>query len=170
MFYIIIRVTENWNMLRYFSYLLVHHVQLPTYCLLQILFLGCGDLRNTFETVNTKGAYSFHFHLNDRHPLILSRNITILKIVSSPDFDPNNQEDLNFIWDVWYNTDWPDKTRKRFIKVLKDLLAGKLPDNITVPEIDDLKCFKEIWTNWFLTSTKTMSDSEKLMRTVQKKR
>lgn len=121
------------------------------------------------ETLNTRGIEKFQFHLNDHHPLILARNIALLKIISSSDFCPEKQEDFNLIWDIWYNIEWPENTRKRFVKVLINLLDGNLPDNVIVPE-NGFSTLKEIWNSWFSTCCKTKSESELLMMTLQEKR
>ncbi len=99
----------------------------------KVLFLSCGDLRNTFQATTCKNPQKLEIHLNDFHPSVLARNIIILKIVSASDFNPDNNEDLGFLWDVWYNMDWPEETRKRFLSVVKELMNEKLPDNVSIP-------------------------------------
>ncbi|EFX73562.1 hypothetical protein DAPPUDRAFT_109654 [Daphnia pulex] len=79
------------------------------------------------------------------------------------DFDPNKEEDFSFLWDVWYNTDWPETTRKRFLVVLNDLLDEKLPENVTVPDPNHYKCLKKIWKVWYTISSRNQSESEMLL-------
>jgi hypothetical protein len=81
---------------------------------------------------NRKNLNSIHLHLNDLNPSIVARNILILKIISAPDFDTNNKEDIAFLWDLWYNAEWPISTRDRFKLVLKKLLDNELPDNVVI--------------------------------------
>jgi hypothetical protein len=76
-------------------------------------------MRETLQATTAEHVHNFHFHLNDNCPSIVARNIMILKILSAQDFDPNKEEDFSFLWDVWYNTEWPEITRKRFLIVLK---------------------------------------------------
>lgn len=76
---------------------------------MQILFLECGDLRNTLKTVSSGIAKHFQLHLNHFSPtvlaVVLAQNILILKIITSQEFDTKNEEDVAFLWDVWYNVD-----------------------------------------------------------------
>ena len=97
----------------------------------QILLLRFWDLMNTLETTasDNKGKH-LHIHLNDvntKHNAVMARNIVMWKIISAKDFNPNNDGDLAFLWDVWYNAEWMESTKKRFQIVLKDLPDGNLP-------------------------------------------
>ncbi|XP_046633289.1 uncharacterized protein LOC124312836 isoform X2 [Daphnia pulicaria] len=132
----------------------------------KVLLLGCGDLRNTFQATTSKNPQKLEIHLNDFHPSVLARNIIILKIVSASDFNPDNDEDFGFLWDVWYNMDWPEETRKRFLSVVKELLNEKLPDNVSIPNNSHLEKLKSLWSNWHIVSSKNKPDSESLLRKV----
>lgn len=125
------------------------------YFLFQILFLGCGDLMDTLLATTAEHVQKFQIHLNDMNPSIMARNIMILKIITSCDFNPEKDEDLNFLWDVWYNATWPEITQKRFLGVLKDLVNEKLPQNVIIPEGSHLQSVKRIWSGW----CKTVSES-----------
>jgi hypothetical protein len=100
----------------------------------------------------------------------VARNIMILKILSAQDFDPNKEEDFSFLWDVWYNTEWPEITRKRFLIVLNDLLDEKLPENVTVPDPNHYKSLKKIWKVWYTISSRNQSESEMLLCKTKMKR
>jgi hypothetical protein len=128
--------------------------------------LGCGDLRNVFQATTSKNPQNLEIHLNNFHPSILARNIIILKIVSAHDFNPDNDEDIGFLWDVWYNIDWPDETRQRFLSVVKELMNEKLPDNVSISNNSHLEKFKSLWTTWYFVSSKNKTDSESLLRKV----
>lgn len=78
----------------------------------------------------------------------MARNILMLKIISARDFNPEKDEDLNFLWDIWYNATWPEITRKRFLGVLKDLVNEKLPQNVIIPEGNHFQSVKKIWSAW----------------------
>lgn len=108
--------------------------------------------------------------MNDVHPAVLARNIIILKIISAPDFNPNDIEDISFLWDVWYNMDWPEVTRKRFLSVIKDLLDNKLPDEVVIPKRTDIEMFMALWKTWQSVSSTTVFESEILLKKVQKQR
>ncbi|XP_046448552.1 uncharacterized protein LOC124197216 [Daphnia pulex] len=132
----------------------------------KVLLLGCGDLRNTFQATTSKNPQNLEIHLNDFHPSVLARNIIILKIVSASDFNPDNDEDFGFLWDVWYNMDWPEETRKRFLFVVKELTNEKLPDNVSIPNKSHLDKLKSLWSNWHSVSSKNKTNSESLLKKV----
>jgi hypothetical protein len=132
----------------------------------KVLFLGCVDLRNTFQATTSNNPQHLEIHLNDVHPSVLARHIIILKIVSASDFNPDNDEDFGFLWDVWYNVDWPEETRKRFISVVKELTNEKLPDNVSIPNKSHLDKLKSLWSNWHSVSSKNKPDSVTLLRKV----
>jgi hypothetical protein len=101
---------------------------------------------------------------------VLARNILILKIISGRDFNPELDEDLGFLWDVWYNMDWPEKTRKRFLSCLQELIDGMLPDNVSIPNNHQLEKFKSLWSNWHSVSSRNETDSESLLKKVREQR
>ena len=136
---------------------------------LQILFLGSGDLRNALVAAG-KNLNSIHIHLNDLNPSIVARNILILKVISAPDFDTKNKEDIAFLWDLWYNAEWPISTRDRFKLVLKKLLDNELPDNVVIPKSNYLITLRTIWATWSSTSSKTKSESDLLVKKIQRER
>jgi hypothetical protein len=119
---------------------------------------------------NRKNLNSIHLHLNDLNPSIVARNILILKIISAPDFDTNNKEDIAFLWDLWYNAEWPISTRDRFKLVLKKLLDNELPDNVVIHKSNYLITLKTIWATWSSTSSKTKSESDLFMEKIQRER
>jgi hypothetical protein len=86
--------------------------------------------------------------------------------VSASDFNPDNDEDFGFLWDVWYNMDWTEKTRKRFLSIVKELTNEKLPDNVSIPNNSHLEKLKKLWSNWHFVSSKNKPDSESLLRKV----
>jgi len=105
-------------------------------------------------------------HLNDLNPSVVARNITILKIISAPDFNPEDDEDFAFLWDVWYNLEWPEVTCKRFQGVLKYLLNDLYPENVSVPKTSQAEMLKIVWSSWLSVSSKTESEARVLMEKV----
>jgi hypothetical protein len=132
----------------------------------KVLLLGCGDLRNTFQATTSKNPQHLGIHLNDFHSSVLARNIIILKIVSARDFNPDNDEDFGFLWDVWYNIDWPEETRERFLTVVKELMNEKLPNNVSIPNNSHFEKFKNLWSNWYSVSSRNKTDGESLMKKI----
>ena len=141
---------------------------------MQILFLECGDLRNTLKTVSSGIAKHFQLHLNHFSPTVLARNILILKIITSQEFATKNKEDVAFLWDVWFNVDWPEQTQKRFKLVLKELMDNNLPENVTIAKDSQLEKLKAVWLSWWLAvclnDLKIQSEKEMLLEKIHKKR
>lgn len=67
--------------------------------------------------------------LNHPCQISLARNLLILTVISAPDFNVNNPEDVNYLWDLWYNLKWPETTLKRFVVDVRNLL-----ENTTQPQ------------------------------------
>ena len=96
----------------------------------------------------------------------MARNILILGIILEGDFNPNDQEDINFLWDVWYNAEWPEGTRKRFNEALRKLLNGSLPENVVIPKSYQLESIQKVWSAWFSISSKDKAESELLQKKI----
>ena len=81
------------------------------------MFLGSGDLRNALLTVAklTDAYKKLNIHFSDDTDIVTARNILLVHIMLSNDFDPENSEDMDFIWDIWYSLQWTEGTRKRCI-------------------------------------------------------
>ncbi|XP_046654781.1 uncharacterized protein LOC124348606 [Daphnia pulicaria] len=133
---------------------------------LKVLFLGSGDLRNTLQIAENENFNHMQIHLNDLNPSVVARNIIILKIISAPDFNPEDDEDFAFLWDVWYNLEWPEVTRKRFQGILKDLLNGVFPENVSVPKTSQSEILKKVWSTWLSVSSKTEFEAIIFMKKV----
>ena len=109
-----------------------------------------------------KNNQYLHIHINDENLVIIAREILIVKIISSPEFDPSKDSDINYVWHLWYDATWPEATLKRFIKDTKDLLNQSLPYNIFIPESSiHLGRLRDVWTKW-LSIVQTISVSEVL--------
>lgn len=68
----------------------------------------------------------------------------MLKIVLNPEFNPENPDDLYFFWDVWYNTQWSEATKQRFVKEVSQIQKGLLPESVTV-----VNChLNHVWDSW----------------------
>jgi hypothetical protein len=138
---------------------------------LQVLFLGSGDLRNALKTAgNRKNIANLDIHLNDLNPSVVARNILILKIISADGFDIQNEEDRSFLWDLWYNAEWPESTRKRFESFLNELLDNNLPDNIVIPKNSSLVTLKTVWSAWISIISKSKLESDLFMKKIQNER
>jgi hypothetical protein len=105
-------------------------------------------------------------HLTNLNPSVVARNITILEIISAPDFNPEDGEDFAFLWDVWYNLEWPEVTRKRFQEVLKDLLNDSFTENVSVPKTKHSEMLKKVWSSWLSVLSQTESEASFLVKKV----
>jgi DNA-binding transcriptional regulator PaaX len=137
---------------------------------LQILFLGCGDLRNALNTVAHNKKQKLYIHLNDWNPSIIARNVLMLKVISAPDFDTNNEDDVAFLWDLWYNAEWAEVTLKKFKSVLKELLDNVLPENVVIAKSEYLQSLQSVWRSWHYYCSKIKSEAELLMDKMHKER
>ena len=128
-------------------------------------------MRNALKTAgNRKNTANLDIHLNDVNPSVVARNILILKIISADGFDIQNEEDRSFLWDLWYNAEWPESTRKRFESFLKELLDNNLPDNVVIPKSSYLRTLKTVWSTWISITAKSKSESDLFMKKIQKER
>ncbi|XP_046456442.1 uncharacterized protein LOC124203702 [Daphnia pulex] len=133
---------------------------------LKVLFLGSFDLSNTLQVARNDRFDGMQIHLTNLNPSVVARNITILEIISAPDFNPEDGEDFAFLWDVWYNLEWPKVTRKRFQGVLKDLLNDSFPENVSVPKTKHSEMLKKVWSSWLSVLSQTESEDSFLVKKV----
>lgn len=62
------------------------------------------------------------------------------------DYDPDDWEDLVFLWDVWYNEVLPETTKKRIFVVFVELLEGLLEPFVHV--LKNSPVLKDLWQKW----------------------
>ena len=117
--------------------------------------MGCGDLRNPLATSAVGGklhagqhCHNLNLHLNDASLPVIARNVLIMKIISCPKFDPNNDYDMGYVWDIWYNATFSRSTAKRFSEDVTSLMDNPLPTNVIIPKSSYLEELKAIWTDW----------------------
>ena len=75
---------------------------------------------------------------------------------------------MAFLWNVWYNVEWPESTRAKFQHILKDLLDEKMP-NVHVHESSQLQSLKKVWEMWYSISADTKPDSKLLKKTLEER-
>ena len=74
-----------------------------------ILLLGVGDIRHLLKTVagvcrrspSAGIPKTLRFTINDIDMAILARDIILLEIINQVDVD--KRQDVEFLWNVWYN-------------------------------------------------------------------
>ena len=124
---------------------------------LDLLLLASGDVRNILYTVSEMSlrkpqerAKCLNFHLNDYDPTIVARNAVLLEVAGS--IDPNVAEDLDFLWNIWYNMALSKSHFGRLQKILSvfaeknfdghEQLIIRFHDNAVLKECRD------IWKDW----------------------
>jgi len=71
----------------------------------------------------------------------------ITHIISASEFNPERVDDLQYVWNVWYSTQWDSSTAKRFSKDVLEILAHKWQKHIVVKD-DDLGVLDGVWKYW----------------------
>ena len=125
--------------------------------MLDLLLLASGDVRNILYTVaemslrnSQERAQCLNFHLNDYDPTIVARNAVLLDVVGSINADV--AEDLDFLWNIWYNMALSESDYIRLRKILS-VLAERKFDSVdqSVLRFGDSTVLKEcqgIWKDW----------------------
>ena len=119
--------------------------------LLQVLFLGSGDMRNALCTASkiNEAYHELEVHVSDNSNFIVARNLLITHIILSDDFDPFVPSNITYLWDLWYSCQWGEMTRKRFVKDAKKLLVGQWKHpSISLPDAKSFDHLKNIIKHW----------------------
>lgn len=122
-----------------------------THCILQVLFLGSGDMRNALLTASkiNEAYHELEVHVSDHSDFIVARNLLITFIIVSDDFDPSLLRNINYLWDLWYSFQWGEFTRKRFAKDVKKLLIQNWNHpSIFLPDSKSFDHLKSILKDW----------------------
>ena len=97
---------------------------------------------------------SLIIHLNHSCGVVLARNLLILKVISATGFNVHSQEDVNYLWDLWYNLQWSKSTLERFIEDVKSLIENGLPEEHCYSlDSSQLQDMKDIFQDWLSSST-----------------
>ena len=122
--------------------------QVPTHA--QFLLLGCGDIRNILQTVHEVSQIqskpkSLTFHLNDVDDVLLARNTVLLQIVTK--IDPCKREDVEFLWNVWYDLNLSEDNLQRLKAVLTNILEYPL-EGLTFESQECSSAVKTVVKQW----------------------
>ncbi len=82
----------------------------------------------------------------------MARNILFAKIISDVSFDPQSEDDLQYLWDIYYNMEWSSKTLQQFQKDVTELKEGKFSQKLKIPVAKDMEILKNIWDFWSLSA------------------
>lgn len=104
----------------------------------------------------------YQFNINESHVENVARNILILKIISSPNFDPSVARDMEYLWSVWYDVCWSGSVTRRFQKDVQQFITEKLPGNIKFLRGKScLDSIKKVWKDWASIVNSFFMDSSK---------
>ena len=116
----------------------------------EFLLLGCGDVRNILQTVHEVGEIkpvpkSLTFHLNDIDDVLLARNVVLIQIANT--IDPDNIDDVKFLWSVWYNLNLSQHHYQRYRIVLSEILENPL-DGVEFQSTECSNAVKSVIRFW----------------------
>ena len=123
-----------------------------------MLFLNCEDLMSLIATVANGDAIKFpslDTHVCNASQATTARNILLLDIICSNNFDPDDAADLDYFWDLVYNATWPESTQIRFTEHIEKLQYYSLVSNISIPK-SFYQEMRLIFTGW-LTMMESLS-------------
>ena len=128
---------------------------------ISILMLGCGDIRHILKTVANVGDDSstknISFVINDMETAVIARDLFLMYIVENLDAD--NDEDVAFLWSVWYNMQLSASHHARMVEILNKLLVNENTQNWTICASTRKRCL-QAWTSWS-TSVYDVEDVKK---------
>lgn len=121
---------------------------------LNILLLGIGDVRNLLSTVSELSQRKqdaipecLCFHLNDYDTSILARDVIILETVRS--IDPDCDQDVDFLWNLWYNLALSYKDSQRLQTIIQRLISEEhVKSNLQFGSSAVFTECQEIWKDW----------------------
>jgi len=122
-----------------------------------ILLLGIGDIRHILKTVGgvsmradrmdgTPPPSSIRLVINDCDAAMIARDVLLLKIVS--DIDGSKVKDIEFLWDVWYNSTLLKSHHQRLKETLRALIRDSATDLWTYGNVQTKQSVVRILTLW----------------------
>lgn len=126
--------------------------------------LSCGDLPFPLQSCYLSSPVKIEsITLADDSPIVMARNVLFAKIITNSHFDVSNSEDIEYLWDIWYNMEWPAKTLQRFLQDLKDLAEDNISPNLKIPSTVDKDHLKTIWGFWISSASEMNPTSMKIL-------
>ena len=121
---------------------------------LNILLLGIGDVRNLLSTVSELSQRKedaipecLCFHLNDYDASTLARDVIILETVRS--IDPDCDQDVDFLWNLWYNLALSYQDSQRLQKIIQSLISEEhMKSHLQFGSSAVFTECQEIWKDW----------------------
>ncbi|BDA51221.1 hypothetical protein COCOBI_18-0980 [Coccomyxa sp. Obi] len=116
----------------------------------EALFLGCGDVRNVFATARDASTYRslkhLTVHVNDNTRQIIARAALILLLAN--ELDTECEEDMHFMWDVWYCLDLSHAQNSRLKQYLDRLVAGDYGMQVDMSISTGEEAVRGVWRGW----------------------
>ena len=121
------------------------------------MLLDCGDMRNALLTASKfplNATDKLNVHVSNKCPMIMARNLLISNTMLDLDFNPNNKQDLQYLWDVWYGFQWKDYNKHRFMKAVKQLIVLDWSKtlNIKIADSKMIASVNKIFSCWLATA------------------
>ncbi|BDA51223.1 hypothetical protein COCOBI_18-1000 [Coccomyxa sp. Obi] len=116
----------------------------------EALFLGCGDVRNVLATARDASKFRslkhLTVHINDKERQIIARAALLLLLAS--ELDAGCEEDMHFLWDVWYCLDLSHAQNSRLKKYLDRLMAGDYGKRVDMNFSMGEEAVRGVWRGW----------------------
>jgi len=123
---------------------------------LDLLLLACGDVRNILCTVSELSLRKSHerptslnFHLNDYDPTVVARNAVLLEAAGV--INPDIPDDIDFLWNIWYNLALSQSHFDRLRKIISKLLESDFESRESILMFQNnaiLRECRDIWKDW----------------------
>ena len=97
--------------------------------------------------------HQLDIHLSDSNDTITARNYLFIQVILAETFDPENLDDCQYLWDLWYGFQWDGATRKRFVKDVKPLVENQQTNPSVIPHgVKFGQKLSKIYKSWLGTA------------------
>ena len=105
-------------------------------------------------------------HLSDSCDINTARNFLLLQVIFCDSFEASRQNDIDYLFEVWYGSQWTDVTRKRFVSDVRLLLSKELSSTSIIPNGANFEArLKTILRSWLHTaSSMTVSQTSEIVQ------
>jgi len=115
----------------------------------------------------SSGAYhELDIHMSDSCDSITARNFLIANVIFSEYFDPEIPSDMQYLWDLWYGSQWNEATRKQFVSNVLQLLSNLLTSSSVIPHGTKFnEKLRDILSSWLDTACNmTVTQTKKIVQ------
>ena len=113
----------------------------------------------------SEAYYELDIHMSDSSDIITARNYLFIQVILAETFDPENLNDCQYLWDLWYGFQWNEATRKRFVRDVKQLIANQFCSPAVIFHGDQFnQQLRKILRKWLNTACNmTTTERNKIM-------